>query len=40
MRKSIGRAEDGNDAVILNILTGSIAFYEKASWMFSETVSG
>lgn len=40
MRSSIGRAEEGSDAVTADMLTGFMAFHEKASWMLRATISG
>lgn len=40
MRKAVGNAEAGDDAVTADMLTGFMAFHEKASWMLRATVSG
>jgi starvation-inducible DNA-binding protein len=39
MRKAIGEAEEGDDAVTADMLTGFMAFHEKAVWMLRATIS-
>lgn len=39
MREATGHAEEGDDAVTADMLTGRMAFHEKAIWMLRATIS-
>lgn len=39
MRKATGEADDGDDVVTADMLTGRLTFHEKAVWMLRATIS-
>ena len=39
LREATGKAEDGDDVVTADMLTGRLTFHEKAVWMLRATIS-